>query len=317
VSRTSGAEAADPQPDAQRTIDVVIVSFNSREHLRACVEPLSQIEAFAVVVVDNASTDGSLDALAGLPVATLPLHDNGGFAHGCNAGWRRGTAPYVLFLNPDATIDPESVQRLARVLDADDRIAVAAPMIVDSSGALDYSLRRFSRVRSTFARALFLHRLFPAAAWSDEIVRDAAVYESPGPAEWVSGACMLIRRTALERVDGFDEGFFMYCEDQDICRRLWNGGTKVWYEPTARCIHEGGASAPRAALLPVLARSRVRYATVHQRRLLAVLERVGLVLEALVRVVATPRGFAVRTGHARAVLRALGHPRAGAGTTAR
>ena len=294
------------------------MSFNSRAHLRDCVTPLAGTPAFEVTVVDNASTDGCLDTVTALPLKALALHANGGFAHGCNAGWRTGRAPYVLFLNPDATIDPASALRLADVLDRDHRVAVAAPMIVDADGTLDYSLRRFSRVRSTFARALFLHRLFPSATWSDEIVRDESVYETPGPAEWVSGACMLIRRTALEQVGGFDEGYFMYCEDQDICRRLRNTGAEIWYEPSARCVHEGGASAPRAALLPTLVGSRVRYATVHQNRLLAGLERLGLAVEALVRVVATSRGRDVRAGHARALVRAAASSRAASsGTQAR
>ena len=307
VSREDDAETALSPAGAQPEIDVVVVSYNSRDHLRACVEQLAGAGGFTVIVVDNASTDGSVDALAGLPVTILALSSNGGFAHGCNVGWRRGRSPFVLFLNPDAAIDPASVRRLAGVLERDHRVSVAAPKIVNADGALDYSLRRFSRVRSTFARALFLHRLFPRAAWADEIVRHGEVYESAGSADWVSGACMLIRRSALEQLDGFDEGFFMYCEDQDICRRVWNAGEQVRYEPSATCIHEGGASAPRAALLPTLARSRVRYATLHHGRLLATFERVGLALEALIRVVVTPRGFAARSGHAHAIIGAAGY----------
>lgn len=309
MNRSSNTEATDSRPETQRRIDVVVVSFNSRDHLRQCVEPLAEAGGMEVIVVDNASTDGSLEAVAGLPVVALPLHRNGGFAYGCNVGWRRGRAPYVLFLNPDATIDPGSVQRLACVLDDDERIAVVAPMIVGSNGSLDYSLRRFSRVRSTFARAFFLHRVFPRASWSDEIVRDPGVYEVGGFAEWVSGACMLVRRSALEQVMGFDEGYFMYCEDKDICRRLRDAGHRVSYEPSAICVHAGGASAPRAALLPTLARSRVRYAVVHQPRGLATLELLGIALESLIRVVATRRGAAVRRGHANAFLRTIGPAR--------
>lgn len=317
MSREVDAEIALSPTCAQPHIDVVVVSYNSRDQLRACVEPLAGARGITVIVVDNASTDGSMEALAGLPIMGLSLSSNGGFAHGCNAGWRRGTSPFVLFLNPDAAIDPESVRRLAEVLERDHRVAVAAPRIVDAGGALDYSLRRFSRVRSTFARALFLHRLLPRATWADEIVRDTSMYEIGGPAEWVSGACMLIRRSALEQLDGFDEGYFMYCEDQDICRRVRDEGSLVWYEPSGTCVHEGGASAPRAALLPTLVRSRIRYATLHHGRLLATLERVGLALEAVIRVVVTPRGFAARTGHVHALLAAARHPRVGPVGTSR
>src|SRR5262249_3794821 len=98
-------------------VDVVVVSYNSREQLRGCVQPLASVPGVAVVVVDNASQDGSATALGDLPVRVIPLDHNGGFAHGCNVGWRAGNAEYVLFLNPDARLDEESLARLAGVLD--------------------------------------------------------------------------------------------------------------------------------------------------------------------------------------------------------
>ena len=89
---------------------------------------------------------------------------------------------------------------------------------------VDYSLRRFPRLRSTFAHALFLHRLFPTATWTDELVRDPRRLRARALREWVSGACVLVRRSVLEELGGFDEGFFMYCEDIDLCRRIWDAG---------------------------------------------------------------------------------------------
>lgn len=295
------SETSEPRAAHSPEIDIVVVSFNSRESLRACVGPLSGRNEFHVIIVDNASTDGSLQTVGDLPVTTLATRSNRGFASGCNIGWRAGTSPYVLFLNPDAQIAVESVRRLASVLDLDPRIGLVAPRILDSSGALDFSLRRFPRLRSTYARALFLHRLLPRARWTDEVIRDVHAYEPPGPVEWVSGACMLVRREALTHLNGFDETFFMYCEDEDLCRRLWDAGAEVWYEPTAVCVHHGGASAPRAALLPTLAASRLRYARTHSSRSAAALNRAAIGLEALLRVVATRRGLSARLGHARAL----------------
>jgi N-acetylglucosaminyl-diphospho-decaprenol L-rhamnosyltransferase len=262
-------------------IDVVVVSYNSRRHLRACAEPLAGAPGFRVLVVDNASPDRSLDAVAGLPVEAIQLSTNAGFGAGCNVGWRAGSAPLVLFLNPDATIEPSSVRVLAGAVA--DGIAATAPQIVEPDGSLVYSLRRFPRLRSTYARALFLHRLFPRAPWVDEVVRDDAVYVRPGSPEWASGACLLVRREALDALGGFDEGFFLYCEETDLCRRLRDQGWDIRYEPGARCVHVGGASAPRSALRPVLVASRVRYASKHFGRVAALVHRVGVALEALVR----------------------------------
>lgn len=283
-------------------MDVVVVSYNSSAHLRRCVEQLAVEEDLHVVTVDNASSDGSPDTLAGLPVEILRLPRNGGFAYGCNAGWRAGRAPFVLFLNPDASIDPDAVRRLARVLEEDASAGAAGPRILEGEGSLAFSQRRFPRLSSTFAHALFLHRAFSRAAWASELVRDEAVYEQPGSPDWISGACMLVRRELLERLGGFDEGFFMYCEDKDLCRRIRDAGFEVLYEPDAVVRHEGGASAPRASLLPVLAESRVRYARKHRGRVTAALERAGIGLTALTHMLVARGGRAGRAGHAASLL---------------
>jgi N-acetylglucosaminyl-diphospho-decaprenol L-rhamnosyltransferase len=286
-------------------VDVVIVSYNSRERLRECVEPLASLQEVNVIVVDNASADGSLDIVADLPITRIPLTSNGGFAHGCNVGWRAGLAEFVLFLNPDARIEIDSLRRLVGVFEEDESVGLVAPGILGPDGSLDYSLRRFPRLRSTYAQAIFLHRVFPRSEWSDEVVRDASAYSRAGTPEWVSGACMLVRRTALEALEGFDERFFLYCEDADLCRRLWDIGSTVRFEPAAVARHEGGTSAPRSALLPVHARSRILYASKHFSRPRAFLDRLGVGLGAASHVVASQGGVAHRGGHLRSLKAAL------------
>jgi N-acetylglucosaminyl-diphospho-decaprenol L-rhamnosyltransferase len=268
------------------------------------VEGLAGRPGIEVVVVDNASPDGSLEAIADLPVTGLQLDRNGGFAHGCNAGWRTRKGDFVLFLNPDATIAEDDVRRLASVLDAESRVAAVAPKILHSTGELDFSQRRFPRLRSTYAQAFFLHRIFARALWADETVRRLEEYERQGSPEWVSGACMLVRRRALEELGGLDESFFLYCEDTDLCRRLWDAGHEVRFEPTATAVHEGGASAPRPSLIPVLVSSRVRYASKHRGRLAALLERIGIALGALTHSVVSSGGRAARAGHLRSLRQA-------------
>ena len=292
----------------QAPIDVVVVSYRSRSELRACVEGLAGRDALDVVVVDNASDDGSLQAIEDLPVKGIALPDNRGFAAACNEGWRAGSGRYVLFVNPDALIDGEAIAVLAGVLDADPSVAIAAPKIETDDGSLDLSQRRFPTLRSTYAHALFLHRLFPRAAWASELVRDPAAYGEPRSPDWASGACLLVRRSVLEELGGWDDGFFMYCEDKDLCRRARDAGYDVRFEPRAVARHVGGASAPRASLAHVLARSRVRYARKHRSPLAAELERVGIGLTAFTHLFASRGGRAARAGHAaalRAVLRPL------------
>jgi|RhiMethySRZTD1v2_1073278.scaffolds.fasta_scaffold72402_3 N-acetylglucosaminyl-diphospho-decaprenol L-rhamnosyltransferase len=287
-------------------VDVVVVSYRSRSQLRGCVEHLAGSDKLHVVVVDNASDDGSLESVSDLAVTAIPLEDNRGFAAGCNAGWRAGAAPYVLLLNPDARIQEESALRLVSAAESNQRIGAVAPRILEEDGTLDYSLRRFPRVRSTLSQAFFLHRVFPRASWSDETIRDEARYAVEGPVEWASGACLLIRRSLLEQLDGLDEGFFMYCEDKDLCKRIWSAGSEVRYDPAAVVVHEGGASESRSRLLGVMAASRIRYARKHARPLQAVLERGAVALLALTHVVVSRDGMARRAGHLHALLVAAG-----------
>jgi GT2 family glycosyltransferase len=286
-------------------VDLVVVSYNSAEHLRACVEPLARIPYVNVVVVDSASSDQTVESVSDLPISVIRLTENRGFAHASNVGWRKGTAPFVIFLNPDATIDGESLRHLTDVAEGSPAVGAVAPRIVRPDGSLDFSQRRFPRLRSTYAQALFLHRLFPTAGWSDELVRDAEAYARPGAPEWVSGACLLVRRSVLERLGGLDEGFFLYCEDIDLCRRIRDAGLETRFEPGAVAVHEGGASAPRAALLPVLAASRIRYVRKHQPPHTAFLEHLGVAVGALTHAIVTGGGSEVRRGHVRALARAL------------
>jgi N-acetylglucosaminyl-diphospho-decaprenol L-rhamnosyltransferase len=287
----------------EKRIDVVVVSYNSSDRLRACVEQLSRQPSIQVVVVDNASQDESVAVVSDLPITVVRLEKNLGFGGGCNAGWRAADAPYVLFLNPDARIAPEAVLQLTAVLERTSAGAVA-PRIVDSSGALEWSLRRFPEVRSIYGQALFAHRLFPDAEWTDEVIREPGRYEREGPCDWASGACLLVRRATLEHTGGFDEGFFMYCEDVDFCRRLWDAGQPVVYTPTVVCTHAGGASAPRWRLMRVLAQSRIRYARKHFGRIRAATYQLGVALNALTHVLAG-RGIHGRLGHARAFAAAI------------
>lgn len=286
-------------------VDVVVVSYQSRGLLRGCVEPLAGVTGVSVIVVDNASPDRSLEAIGDLPVTAMQLERNGGFSYGCNRGWRAGEAPFVLFLNPDARIDADSIGALARVLESDERVAMAGPRMLDAEGTLILTRRRFPRPASTFARALFLNRLFPRAAWTSELIPDDGLYARPGACDWISGACMLVRRSVLEQLGGFDEGFFLYCEDKDLARRIRDAGYEVRYEPSALCVHHEGGSEPRPRLYGVLTVSRVRYARKHGGPGAAVLERLGLSLLALTRMVVS-REPLLRAGYAGSLLAAAG-----------
>ncbi|MCW2992775.1 MAG: glycosyltransferase family 2 protein [Conexibacter sp.] len=246
-------------------VDVVVVGHASREDLRTCVAPLAGAPGVRVVVVDTASVDPAFDTVEDLPGLDLVHAErNGGFAYGCNLGVARGTAPYVLLLNPDAVLERGELAKLVAVLDGDPGIGLVAPRIVDEDGVLQRSVRRFPRLSSAVGKALLLHRVWPDAAWSDDLVQSESAYDHAWDPEWVSGACMLVRRSALEALGGLDEGFFMYAEDTDLCWRIWDRGQRVRFEPSAVVVHGGGHSAPRSQLRVADVRSHVRYVVLRE-----------------------------------------------------
>ena len=286
------------------SVDVVVVAYNSRECLRACIEPLAGVRAVSLFVVDNACPVRSYEVVDGLPgVRVIHTGWNGGFSYGSNAGWRAGGSELVLFLNPDARLDVDSLARMAQVLEDDPAAGVVGPRTHRTDGSLAWSIRRFPTVPSTYARALFVHRLVPRASWVDEVVRDPGPYSRLGSAGWLPGTCLLARRSTLETVGGFDEGFFMYVEDMDFCRRVREVGLEVIYCPEAVCVHEGGQSLSRTQLLPVLAASRLRYAKQDSGGAMGtILQQVGIGIGEGLR---TTIGHG-EPGHRRGHLKALG-----------
>lgn len=285
-------------------IDAVVVSYRSRETLRECVEPLAALPGVAVTVVDNDSPDDSLAALADLPVQAIQSGRNGGFGFGCNLGLAAGSSPLVLFLNPDARIEPEDLQRLVQVLEAEPDVALVGPRLLDESGDLIPTVRRYQQPSSVWAEAFYLHRILPGSVrWAHEIDTRASTHDAVAYPEWLSGACMLARRDALEAVGGFDEGFFLYCEDMDLCARLRAAGGRIRYEPNATVRHRGGHSAPYNSLRAVLIRSRIRYARRHGGRVSVALVRAGVTLHALTHLLGSAARPAHRRGH-RAALQA-------------
>ena len=165
---TAASAGSGALPVGPVTVDVVVVAYNSRDTLRACVEPLAHVPWVDVTVVDNACPEDSARVLDDLPVRVIRSPRNGGFAYGCNLGMAAGLGDFVLLLNPDAEIDAANLAVMVDALRANSQLAGIGPRTVDDAGNVVFTQRRFPRLRLTYAQGLFLHRAAPGAAWADD-----------------------------------------------------------------------------------------------------------------------------------------------------
>lgn len=273
MTDTPRAEALD--------VDVVIVAHDAGDYLRAAVESAaSQAGPGRVVVVDAESTDGSVQSLAAshprVRVITAP---NRGFSASNNVGIEATSGAYVLLLNPDAELAEGSLLRLVARAEADAHIGIVAPRVLDPDGRVQRgSFGTFPTLASTLA--LHVRRAFDRVRGRDDAARMER--EAEGPADWVTGACMLVRRSAIDEVGEMDEGFFLYLEDTDWCHRMHDRGWQVVIEPSASCIHHlGKAGGGSGSASQAYRDSFYRYCGIYRLWGLAAAARAGVALRGL------------------------------------
>ncbi len=282
-------------------VDIVVVNWNAGDLVLRAAASRVQVEGDAAkvggfVVVDNGSTDGSVDALASLPGIHLERAGrNLGFARACNLGARLGSSPIVLFLNPDAELRPGCLQAVHQHFQAHPKAGICGVAQLDEDGRLAPTCFRFPNLRRLLAAALGLTRLsprmFPGCL---DLEKDLARTE---PVDQVMGSFFAVRRDLFEALEGFDERFFVYYEEVDLAYRAKQRGFDTWFLAHAQALHKGhGASDQvKARRLFYITWSRQRYAWKHlgwARSL--VLLGVGHVAEPLIRL-----GYALGRGRLR------------------
>ncbi|MFI7462850.1 glycosyltransferase family 2 protein [Nonomuraea sp. NPDC049646] len=248
-------------------VAIVIVTYNSAPVLGGCLASLPEgakgVRLTDVVVADNASKDDSLaiaEQAAGLPVRPLQVGRNAGYAAAINAGVASlglDGLDAVLVLNPDCRLRPGALAVLAAALDRPGT-GIAVPRLVSTEGVLHHSLRRTPAVRRALAESLVGGRLAGRIGTLGEMVVDPARYERPGPADWATGAAMLVSATALARLGPWDESFLLYSEETEYALRAADAGWTLWYEPAAVVEHIGGEAKTSPMLAALLTVNRVR-----------------------------------------------------------
>ena len=223
-------------------LTIIVVNFNTSAFILSCLQSIRDCVCgmeYEVIVVDNRSTDGSYHLIQEKfsDLCLIENTTNLGFARAVNQGFRRAKGEYLLVLNPDVTLTPGSIGKAINFLDTHPDVGLLLPKLVNPDGSLQFSCRTFYNFSTILFRRTPLGKIFPnhrvirkhlMMDWNHEEIREV---------DWGLGACMFLRREALKGENIFDERFFLYFEDVDLCFRMKKEGWKVIYYPEAVMIH--------------------------------------------------------------------------------
>jgi len=234
-------------PCDQNQISLIVVNYNAGDALLDCVASVIG-RVGEIVVVDNASSDNSIEKLTNKygsvnGVAVIELSENLGFSKACNLGYKHASGQYLFFLNPDCVVEPDTIQILCTELKNQPDAGMAGGLLLNPDGTEQAGGRRLVPTPwRSFVKAFglsFLRNFFPKY-FSDFSLHDQQLPSHPVAVEAISGACMFVKREAIERVGLLDEGYFMHCEDLDWCMRFREKDWRIMFVPQAKVIHAKG-----------------------------------------------------------------------------
>lgn len=230
-------------------LSIIVVNWNVCDLLRRCLASIfaAELPRLEVIVVDNASTDGSLDMLRAefQRVTLIANADNRGFPAANNQGLVAARGRLAMTLNPDTEMVGDALARMIAYLDAHPDVGALGPQLLNPDGSVQSSRRRFPTLATALFESTWLQGVAPRS-----ILRRYSMDDTPADVthevDWITGACLVVRREILESVGGLDEGFFMYSEELDWCRRIKQAGWKIVYLSEAKVIHHAGRSSEQA-----------------------------------------------------------------------
>lgn len=223
-------------------LSIITVNHKTKNLLKQCLNSIYSENyhfSYEVSVVDNDSKDSSIEMVKKKfrQVKLIENRNNLGFAAANNQALRRSNARYLLLINPDTVVLPDSLNVMMEFMDEHPEAGIAGCKLLNPDYSLQYSCRKFSNFATFFLRGIHLDSIFP----NNTILRKYMMFDwdhnEVREVEWVLGSCMMVRRKAIEQVGMLDENFVLYFEDQDWCYRMWKHGWKVYYVPQAQMIH--------------------------------------------------------------------------------
>ena len=284
-------------------LSITICSWNTIDDLRACLASLraAKDEAnFEVVVIDNASKDGSADmAETEFPeFRTLRQTKNLGFTGGHNLAIRERHGRDVALLNSDTVVRPGAIRAVSQYMKDHPEAGIVGPKLLNPDGSLQFSCRKFPNPVAAAFRNTFLGRLFPKNRFTREYLMEDWDHSKPREVDWLSGAAMFVRKEVIDQVGVLDDNLFMFCEDVDLCKRAWQHGFKVVYVPDGTITHAIGHSTSQVAnkMIVRFHRSMFRYYCKHNLKESPLVFRPFLWLFALFALTARASLFLLKNG---------------------
>lgn len=225
-------------------VSCIIVNWNLKYLPRLCIEALQRSRCdfpFEIIVVDNDSRDESLEYLQQMEqkgeIALVPSGGNIGYGRANNLGARSAKGEYLLILNPDVSVEPDMLRTLVGYMDVHPEAGIAGPQLYFFNGQIQDSCRRFMRPMDLVVKRTPLSRFKFFQERIGRYVMADFDHRSVQAVDLVTGACFLIRKDVFEQTGGFDDRYFLFMEDADLCRKVWETGRKVVYMPKARALH--------------------------------------------------------------------------------
>ena len=224
-----------------KDLTISIVNYNTKEYILKCLESIyanSEGVDIDIYVVDNNSTDDSVDAIRNLypGVKLIENNENKGFAEANNQVLRLFNSRYCLITNPDVTMLPETLQEMVRFMDSNLDAGAGGCKILNPDKSLQYSCRRYPSIIMTLSRGLLIDYLIPKNRLIEKYLMRDWAHDSIMPVEWLTGCCLMVRQETIKEVGFFDKKYFMYFEDADLCYRI-NKSWKVYYLPHVQMLH--------------------------------------------------------------------------------
>lgn len=222
------------------TLSIIILNYKTKNLLKQCLKNIANLNLpleHEIIVVDNNSQDGTAEMIKDSPnIKFIQANENRGMGAGNNLGIHGSQGEYVLILNPDVVVLENSIENLLNFITTNEKIGCVAPKLLYPNKTYQPSCYKFPKF---FLLPVFIRtslRKWGGKFLDDYLMNQVSVNE-PHQIDWARGSALLLRKNVLEQINGFDERFFMYLEDTDLCRRIWQANYEIWYVPQSQMVH--------------------------------------------------------------------------------